>query len=53
MEIHTVRMQGLGIRKVAALLGISRNAVRRALRSAAPPSGETSAGQRRQTRSLP
>ncbi len=32
--------QGLSIRKIAALRGVSRNAVRRALRSSAPPTGK-------------
>lgn len=32
--------QGLSIRKIAALRGVSRNAVRRALRSATPPTGK-------------
>jgi len=33
-------MQGLSIRKIAALRGVSRNAVRRALRSPQEPSGK-------------
>jgi transposase len=33
-------MQGLSIRKIAALRGVSRNRVRRALRSLEPPSGK-------------
>ncbi len=37
MDFHTLRMQGLSIRKIAALRGVSRNAVRRALRSLQPP----------------
>ena len=40
MNIHILRQQGLSIRKIAALRGVSRNAVRRALRSSAPPSGK-------------
>jgi transposase len=40
MDIHMLRQQGLSIRKIAALRGISRNAVRRALRSASPPTGK-------------
>jgi transposase len=40
MEIHSMRMQGLSIRKIAALKGIGRNTVRRALRSLAPPGGK-------------
>jgi transposase len=39
MDIHSLRQQGLSIRKIAALRGISRNAVRRALRSMTQPSG--------------
>ena len=40
MDFHILRRQGLSIRKIAALRGVSRNAVRRALRSAAPPTGK-------------
>jgi transposase len=40
MDIQMMRRQGLSIRKIAALRGLSRNAVRRALRSAKPPSGK-------------
>lgn len=40
MNCHTLRMQGLSIRKIAAVLGLSRNAVRRALRSANQPTGK-------------
>ena len=40
MDIHILRQQGLSIRKIAALRQISRNAVRRALRSPAPPTGK-------------
>jgi transposase len=40
MDIHILRQRGLSIRKIAALRGISRNAVRRALRSSTPPSGQ-------------
>jgi transposase len=39
MDYHILRQQGLSIRKIAALRGVSRNAVRRALRSEAPPTG--------------
>lgn len=42
MDFHTLRMQGLSIRKIAALRGVSRNAVRRALRSWQAPSGKRS-----------
>jgi transposase len=40
MEMHLLRQQGLSIRQIAAVLNISRNAVRRALRSSAPPTGK-------------
>lgn len=40
MQIHTLRMQGFGIRKIATVLGVSRNAVRRALRSSTVPTGK-------------
>ncbi len=40
MDYHMLRRQGLSIRKIAALRGVSRNAVRRALRSLAPPTGK-------------
>jgi transposase len=40
MDFHTLRMQGLSIRKIAAFRGVSRNAVRRTLRSLQPPSGK-------------
>lgn len=40
MDFHTLRMQGLSIRKIAALRGVSRNAVRRALRSSQAPTGK-------------
>jgi transposase len=40
MDIHILRQQGLSIRKIAALRQMSRNAVRRALRSTAPPTGK-------------
>ena len=40
MDFHILRQQGLSIRKIAALRGVSRNAVRRALRSPAPPTGK-------------
>jgi transposase len=39
MDFHILRQQGLSIRKIAALRGVSRNRVRRALRSPAPPTG--------------
>jgi transposase len=40
MDFHILRQQGLSIRKIAALRGVSRNAVRRALRRSAPPTGK-------------
>jgi transposase len=40
MDFHTLKLQGLSIRKIAALRGVSRNAVRRALRSNAAPTGK-------------
>ncbi len=40
MDFHILRRQGLSIRKIAALRGVSRNAVRRALRSPMPPTGK-------------
>lgn len=40
MDYHILRQQGLSIRKIAALRGVSRNAVRRALRSETPPTGK-------------
>ncbi|MDQ2679568.1 MAG: IS21 family transposase [Candidatus Eremiobacteraeota bacterium] len=40
MDFHTMRRQGLGIRKIANISGSSRNAVRRALRSLTPPTGK-------------
>lgn len=40
MDFHILKQQGLSIRKIAALRGVSRNAVRRALRSATPPTGK-------------
>lgn len=39
MDFHILRQQGLSIRKIATLRGVSRNRVRRALRSTAPPTG--------------
>jgi len=45
MDIHMLRRQGLSIRKVAAFCGISRNAVRRALRSSTPPNGKRERSQ--------
>lgn len=40
MDFHMLRRQGLSIRKIAALRGVSRNTVRRALRSAVTPTGK-------------
>jgi transposase len=40
MDFHMQHRQGLSIHKIAATNGVSRNAVRRALRSLAPPSGK-------------
>jgi transposase len=40
MNFHILKQQGLSIRKIAALRGVSRNTVRRALRSEAPPTGK-------------
>ncbi len=40
MDFHILKQQGLSIRKIAALRGVSRNAVRRALRATAPPTGK-------------
>jgi len=40
MDIHILRQEGLSIRKIATLRHLSRNAVRRALRSTAPPTGK-------------
>jgi transposase len=40
MDYHILRLQGLSIRKIAVLRGVRRNAVRRALRSMAPPTGK-------------
>jgi len=40
MNIHIMHREGMSIRQIAATLGISRNAVRRALRSSTPPSGK-------------
>jgi len=40
MDCHILKQQGLSNRKIAALRGASRNAVRRALRSASPPTGK-------------
>ncbi len=37
MDLHILKQQGLRIRKIAALRGVSRHAVRRALRSSVPP----------------
>jgi transposase len=39
MNIHILKQQGLSIRKIAAVLGVSRNAVRRALRAKTVPTG--------------
>ena len=43
MDFHMLRKQGLSIHKIAALRGVSRNAVRRALRSQTPPTGKPAA----------
>jgi transposase len=40
MDFHMLHQQGLSIHKIAALRGVSRNTVRRALRSLAPPTGK-------------
>jgi transposase len=40
MDFHILRQQGLSIRKIAALRGVSRNTVRRALRSMTQPTGK-------------
>ena len=40
MHYHILSQQGLSIRKIAASCGVSRNAVRRALRSSTPPTGK-------------
>ena len=40
MDFHMLHRQGLSIHKIADLRGVSRNTVRRALRSAAPPTGK-------------
>ena len=40
MDCHILSQQGLSIRKIAALRGVSRNAVRRALRDTSPPTGK-------------
>ena len=40
MDFHILRMQGLSIRRIAALRGVSHNAVRRALRSPQEPTGK-------------
>src|ERR1035438_8707350 len=45
MDFHMQRRQGLSIRKIAALNGVSRNAVRRALRSLTPPDGKRQRSQ--------
>jgi transposase len=45
MDIHILRRQGLSIRKIAAVSGVSRNAVRRALRSSTPPNGKRERSQ--------
>jgi transposase len=45
MDFHMQRRQGLSIRKIAALNGVSRNAVRRALRSLTPPDGRRQRSQ--------
>jgi len=57
MDFHTLRMQGLSIRKIAAFRGVSRNAVRRALRSfqarRANESGSRASNSRRTPIRLP
>jgi transposase len=45
MEFHMLRLQGLSIRKIAAVCGVSRNTVRRALRSLTPPDGKRQRSQ--------
>jgi transposase len=40
MDFHILRQQGLSIRQIAALRGVSRNTVRRALRRTSPPTGK-------------
>ena len=40
MDFHMLHRQGLSIHKIAALRGVSRNTVRRALRSLSPPTGK-------------
>ena len=45
MDFHTLKLQGLSIRQIASLRGVSRNAVRRALRADKAPTG---ARQRKQ-----
>ena len=40
MDFHMQHRQGLSIHKIAAINGVNRNAVRRALRSLTPPSGK-------------
>jgi len=45
MDFHMQRRQGLSIRKIAAINGVSRNAVRRALRSLTPPDGKRQRSQ--------
>jgi transposase len=40
MDFHMQHRQGLSIHKIAAINGVSRNAVRRALRSLTPPTGK-------------
>jgi transposase len=40
MNFHIMHRQGMSIRKIFATTGVSRNAVRRALRSSTPPTGK-------------
>lgn len=40
MDFHILRQQGLSIRQIATLRGVSRNTVRRALRRTSPPTGK-------------
>jgi transposase len=39
MDFHILKQQGLSIRQIAALRGVGRNSVRRALRRTSPPTG--------------
>lgn len=40
MDFHILKQQGLSIRQIAALRGVGRNTVRRALRRTSPPTGK-------------